>query len=262
MQLTVDGKTVFAATGGKGFDPALPVVIFVHGAGMDHTVWALQTRWFAWHGRSVLAVDLPGHGKSDGPALESIDAMAAWLIRLIDASGAETASLAGHSMGAFVSLAAAAVGQNRITNIALIGIGTEMPVHPDLLAAARSDDASAWDLIVSWGFGRPAHFGLNRAPGLWMQGGGRSLLARGTNGVLGNDLTACDAYKGATEAAAKVTCPTLILCGSRDQMTPPRTAAPLADATAGAKTIVLEGTGHMMPVEKPDETLDALIAAL
>ena len=222
MELTVDGKTVFAATGGRDFDPALPVVIFVHGAGMDHTVWALQTRWFAWHGRSVLAVDLPGHGKSDGPALESIDAMAAWLIRLVDASGAETASLAGHSMGAFVSLAAAAGGQNHVSNIALIGIGAEMPVHPDLLAAARSGDPSAWDLIVSWGFGRPAHFGLNRAPGLWMQGGGRSLLARGPDGVLGNDLTACDAYKGAAEAAARVTCPTLILCGSRDQMTPPR----------------------------------------
>jgi len=262
MELQVDEKNVFAATGGKPFDATLPVVVFVHGAGMDHTVWALQTRWFAWHGRSVLAVDLPGHGKSDGPALESIDEIAAWLNRLVDATGAENASLVGHSMGALAALAAAATGGDRISGLALLGVGAEMPVHPDLLAATESNDPAAWDLIVSWGFGKPAHFGLNRAPGMWMQGGGRSLLARSPDDVLGIDMAACDAYKGALEAAAKVICPTLIICGNRDQMTPPRASAPVADAIKGAQTIVIDGAGHMMMAEKPDETLDALIAAL
>jgi len=262
MELQVDEKNVFAATGGKPFDATLPVVVFVHGAGMDHTVWALQTRWFAWHGRSVLAVDLPGHGKSDGPALESIDEIAAWLNRLVDATGAENASLVGHSMGALAALAAAATGGDRISGLALLGVGAEMPVHPDLLAATESNDPAAWDLIVSWGFGKPAHFGLNRAPGMWMQGGGRSLLARSPDDVLGIDMAACDAYKGALEAAAKVICPTLIICGNRDQMTPPRASAPVADAIKGAQTMVIDGAGHMMMAEKPDETLDALIAAL
>jgi len=262
MELQVDEKNVFAATGGKPFDATLPVVVFVHGAGMDHTVWALQTRWFAWHGRSVLAVDLPGHGKSDGPALESIDEIAAWLNRLVDATGAENASLVGHSMGALAALAAAATGGDRISGLALLGVGAEMPVHPDLLAATKSNDPAAWDLIVSWGFGKPAHFGLNRAPGMWMQGGGRSLLARSPDDVLGIDMAACDAYKGALEAAAKVICPTLIICGNRDQMTPPQASAPVADAIKGAQTIVIDGAGHMMMAEKPDETLDALIAAL
>lgn len=262
MELQVDGKKIFAATGGKPFDASLPVVVFVHGAGMDHTVWALQTRWFAWHGRSVLAVDLPGHGKSDGPALESVDEIGAWLNRLVQATGAENASLVGHSMGALAALAAAATGGERISGLALLGIGAEMPVHPDLLAATRSNDPAAWDLIVSWGFGKPAHFGLNRAPGMWMQGGGRSLLARSPDDVLGIDMAACDAYKGALDAAAKVTCPTLIVCGNRDQMTPPRASAPLADAIEGAQTVVIDGAGHMMMAEKPDEALDALIAAL
>lgn len=262
MELQVDGKKVFAATGGKPFDPGQPVVIFVHGAGMDHTIWALQTRWFAWHGRSVLAVDLPGHGKSDGPAMESIDEIGAWLVRLIEATGAPSASLVGHSMGSLASLAAGATGGARVSALALLGVGAEMPVHPDLLAATKSNDPAAWDLIVSWGFGKPAHFGLNRAPGMWMQGGGRSLLARGPDDVLGLDMAACDAYKGAPDAAAKVTCPTLFVCGNRDQMTPPKAAAPLAGAIAGAQTVVIDGAGHMMMVEKPDETLDALIAAL
>jgi pimeloyl-ACP methyl ester carboxylesterase len=262
MELQVDGKTVFAATGGKPFEASLPVVVFVHGAGMDHTVWALQTRWFAWHGYSILAIDLPGHGKSDGPALESIDDIGAWLNLLIESTGATDAALVGHSMGSLAALSAAAAGGNYVSKLALLGMGAEMPVHPDLLAATRSNDPAAWDLIVSWGFGQPAHFGLNRAPGMWMQGGGRSLLARSLAGVLGIDMAACDAYKGALDAAAKVTCPTLILCGNRDQMTPPRASAPVADAINGSQTVVIDGAGHMMMAEKPDEALDALIAAL
>jgi pimeloyl-ACP methyl ester carboxylesterase len=262
MELLINEKKVFAATGGKPFDASLPVVVFVHGAGMDHTVWALQTRWFAWHGYSVLAVDLPGHGKSDGPALENIDDIGTWLNRLIKGAGATDAALVGHSMGALASLAAASSGGDRVSKLALLGVGAEMPVHPDLLAATRSNDPAAWDLIVSWGFGKPAHFGLNRAPGMWMQGGGRSLLARSPDDVLGIDMAACDAYKGALDAAANVTCPTLILCGNRDQMTPPRASAPLADAIGGAQTVVIDGAGHMMMAEKPDEALDALIAAL
>lgn len=265
MELQVDEKTVFAATGGKPFDAALPVVVFVHGAGMDHTVWALQTRWFAWHGYSVLAVDLPGHGKSDGPALPSIEDIGAWLIRLIAATGARDAALVGHSMGALAALSAAAAGGERVSKLALFGIGAEMPVHPDLLAAARSNDraarALAADLIVSWGFGRPAHFGLNRAPGLWMQGGGRSLLIGGPEGALGIDMAACDAFKDAVTAAEKVKCPTLIVTGDRDQMTPPKASAPLAAALADSQTVRIGGAGHMMMVEKPDEALDALISA-
>lgn len=266
MELQVDGETVFAATGGREFDPAQPVVIFVHGAGMDHTVWALQTRWFAWHGYSVLAIDLPGHGKSGGKPLSSIEDMGDWLLRLIEASGAGQAALVGHSMGSLAALAAAGTEGDAVWALALLGVGARMPVHPDLLAAAASHDPdvrkSAWDLVVSWGYGRPAHFGLNRAPGMWMHGGGRSLLARGTAGVLGNDMAACDAYTGAVEAAGNVGCPTLILCGDRDQMTPPKAAAPLRDALQVVALEVIPGAGHMMMVEKPDETLDALIAAL
>ncbi len=164
-------------------------------------------------------------------------------------------------MGALVALAAAADNE-RVASLALLGIGAEMPVHPDLLALAKAGDPAAWDLVVSWGFGKPAHFGLNRAPGLWMQGGGRLLLARGKPGLLGIDMAACDAWKGAVDAGGKVNIPTLIVAGDRDQMTPPKAAAPVAEAISGSKIFVLAGAGHLMMVEKPDETLDALIAAL
>ncbi len=259
MELTVEGKSVFAATGGKPFDASLPAVIFIHGAGMDHTIWALQTRWFAWHGYGVLAIDLPGHGKSDGPALESIDDMADWLGRLIGSCGAEKISLVGHSMGSLIALATAAQAGDRLSSLALLGVGAEMPVHPDLLAAAKSNDPAAWDLIVSWGFGRPAHFGLNKAPGMWMHGGGRSLLARAPADVLGIDMAACDVYKGAPDAAARVACPTVIIAGDRDMMTPVKAAMPLTEAIPDSKIVVLKGCGHIMMVERPDDSLDALI---
>ena len=261
MELNVDNNTVFAATGGKTFDPNLPAVIFIHGAGMDHTLWALQTRWFAWHGYGVLAIDLPGHGKSHGPALQSIDDQAAWVVRLVEACGAQNVSLVGHSMGSLTALSAAAQSGDRISRLALLGVGAAMPVHPDLLEATKSNDPAAWDLIVSWGFGKPAHFGLNKAPGMWMQGGGKSLLARTPDDVLGIDMAACDAYKSGLDDAAKVTCPTLIIAGDRDMMTPPKAAAPLAGEIPEVKTIILKDCGHIMMVERPDETLDALIEA-
>ena len=100
MKLTVNGRAVFATTGGTDFDPARPAVVFLHGAGFDRTVWRLQTRWFAHHGRSVLAIDFPAHGWSEGPALDSIAAMADWTAALLDAAGLKQAALVGHSMGA------------------------------------------------------------------------------------------------------------------------------------------------------------------
>ena len=76
MDLTVNGRKAYAYTGGKPFDPKLPAVVFIHGAEHDHCVWTLQTRYLAHHGRGVLAVDLPGHGRSDGPPLASVEEMA------------------------------------------------------------------------------------------------------------------------------------------------------------------------------------------
>src|SRR3954454_24961372 len=113
MELQVAGRAVYASTGGQAFAADRPSVVFIHGAGMDHTVWALQTRWFAHHGRNVLAFDLPGHGRSDGPALRTIGEMADWLLQALDAAGTAEAALVGHSMGALVALDAAARAPER-----------------------------------------------------------------------------------------------------------------------------------------------------
>lgn len=259
MELTVDGRKVHAATGGKDFDPALPAVIFVHGAGLDRTVWALQTRYFAHHGYGVLAVDLPGHGKSEGPPPDSIPAMGDWLAALIDGAGLRQAALVGHSMGSLVALECAARHGGKVRALALVGAAAAMPVHPDLLDAAGANDRSAYDAITYWGFSRPAQLGRDQAPGMWMVGGGVELLAHGPAGVLHNDLAACAAYKSGLESAARVTCPVRLILADQDSMTPLKRGKALADAFHEAETIIVPQCGHMLMAEQPDAVLDALI---
>ena len=141
MKLTVDGRAVFATTGGTDFDPARPAVVFLHGAGFDRTTWRLQTRWFAHHGRSVLAIDFPAHGWSEGPALDSIAALADWTAALIDAAGLKHAALVGHSMGALVALETAARFPDKVRALGLCGVAAEMPVHPEMLESAKANTA-------------------------------------------------------------------------------------------------------------------------
>jgi pimeloyl-ACP methyl ester carboxylesterase len=261
MELRVDGKRVFAATGGRAFDPAVPAVVFIHGAGFDHTAWQLQARYVAHHGRAVLAIDLPGHGRSDGPALGSIDDAVDWLGRLFDAAGVAKAALVGHSMGALIALAAAARLPDRVSALALLGVAARMPVHPDLLGAAERNEPRAGELIVDWGFGPAAHLGGHRAPGLWMMGGGLRTIGRSAPGVLATDLAACNAYERAEADAARVRCPTLFVLGIADKMTPLKGGLALAAKVAGARVARIDA-GHMMMIERPDATLDALREAL
>jgi pimeloyl-ACP methyl ester carboxylesterase len=248
MLLKVDGRQVNAATGGRTFDAAKPLIVFLHGAGMDHTVWQLPARSFAWHGYSVLAPDLPGHGRSEGPALSSVAAMAAWVAQLLDTAGVREAALD----------AAAALGE-RITRVALLGTAAAIPVHRDLLTAAREQPDTAYRMMTAWSFGARAKMGGNPAPGLWMTGAAMALFARNAAGVLATDLDACNAWKAGVDAAGKVRCPTLVLLGANDIMAPTKSGRALATLIAGSRTIAIEDCGHMMQAEAPDAVLDALI---
>lgn len=259
MELTVNGKRVHASTGGKEFDSSLPLVVFVHGAGQDRTAWVLQTRYFAYHGYGVLAVDLPGHGKSVGPPIETLPAMGDWLADLIAASGAGTASLAGHSMGSFIALECAANHPDAVRSLTLIGTAAQMPVHPDLLAAAETDDRSAHEAITYWGFSRGAQIGRDQSPGMWMVGSGMQLMASEPAGVLHAGLKACADYDGAADAAAKVVCPVRLILADQDSMTPLKRGKALADAFHDAETIIVPQCGHMLMAEQPDAVLDGLI---
>jgi pimeloyl-ACP methyl ester carboxylesterase len=258
MKLVVGGNEIYAATGGRTFDPKLPLVVFLHGAGFDHTVWHLLARWFAHRGASVLAPDLPGHGLSAGQPLRTIAAMADWTAALIAAAGAMGATIFGHSMGSLVALETAARHHSKVTALALICTAAEMRVSQALLDAAKADDHAAIDMVNLWGHGQRASLGGCLAPGVWMLGGGEKVLERAAPGVLHTDLAACNDYKDALSSAAKVKVPVIVVMGERDLMTPAKSGRELAAAISGARAVILPGAGHMLMSERSDEVLAAV----
>ncbi|MEM7337404.1 MAG: alpha/beta hydrolase [Actinomycetota bacterium] len=262
MIIDLDGQTVHAATGGVAPDGDDPIVLLVHGAGMDGTVWQLQTRYLAHHGYRPMAIDLPGHGRSSGDPIASVPELADWLGTVVDALDEGPVAVVGHSMGSFIGLELAARRPEAVTSLVLMGTAAAMPVHPDLLDAAENDLPAAAALMASWGHAKPAHIGLNPTPGLWMIGGARALVEVSASGALAVDFRACAAYDGAEAAAAEVACPVTILVGAEDKMTPPRAAAALAAHVPQASVITVPDTGHMMMIEDPRLVRVALLDAL
>ena len=157
-----------------------------------------------------------------------------------------------------VALEAAARTPSKVQALLLVGTAAAMPVHPDLLAAAAANSQDAIDMVNLWGYGYRAGLGGSAAPGVWMTGAGDSILRRARPGILHSDLAACDAYKTALDAAARVTAPTLVVAGQLDQMTPLKSARTLAAAIAGSTLTVLKGAGHMLLAEEPDALIDAM----
>jgi len=233
-------------------------VLFLHGAGMDHTAWGQHDRWFSHHGYNVLAPDLPGHGRSAGKLLPSIGEMADWTSALLDASGAKSAKLIGHSMGSLIALETAARHPGKVSALVLVGTSSAMAVGPDLLKAAEANDDAAIDMVSIWGLGFDAEIGGSLAPGLWMHGGAQRVLRHCAPGVLFADLSACNSYQDALAAGAKITVPTTLILGEKDMMTPIKAGKALASAIPNARTVVLKGAGHIMMAEKPDELLAAI----
>jgi pimeloyl-ACP methyl ester carboxylesterase len=226
---------------------------------MDHTVWQFQARTFAHRGYGVLSVDLPGHGRSEGPAPSTITDCTSNVAGMLDSAGVASAHIVGHSLGAFIGLELAAQYPQMVRSLTLLGVSESMPVHPDLLAAAEADDHLAFELLSSWGHTRTAHAGGHPTPGLWMMGSTMRLLERSRPGVLHNGLAACNAYDTAPDRAAEITAPTLVLIGEHDVMTRPRGAEALADAIPEATVVLVPDAGHMVMVERPDAVIDTLL---
>jgi len=261
MRLAVGTDEVYVYTGARALAPSRASIVFVHGAANDHSVWSLQSRYFAHHGRNVLAVDLPGHGRSTGAPLESVEAIAQWLVRVLDAAGVEHASLVGHSLGSLAVLEAAARAPARVDRIALLGPAVPMAVSEALMDAARGDDHVAYELIVGWSHSAAGQLGGNPVPGMWMTGTALRLMERTRPGGLAVDLGACASYANGLDAARALRCPALVVTGSRDLMAPAKSAEALIGALNGPRVVTL-ACGHAMMAEQPDEVLDALRAFL
>ncbi len=251
MNFDVQGRSTHADTGGSPFDPARPTWVFIHGALNDHAVWAPISGLGARHGFNMLALDLPGHGLSQGPALETVEALAGWLLAALDASGAARVTLIGHSMGSLVALEACLQAPGRVSALALLGSSYPMKVSAALLATARDDEAAAIDMVSQWSH---AAAGLADASRELMQ----RVAALNPHQLLYTDLNACNVYTNGEAAARAVSCPALFVLGSQDKMTPPKSATPLIKAIAHA-TVVQVDAGHQMMAEQPEAVLNALL---
>ena len=261
MQLDFRGATVNFATGGVQIDDSQPPVLMVHGAGMDRTVWSQQTRYLAHHGFAPMAVDLPGHGGSGGELLSTISEMADWVADLIQELDTGPVRLVGHSMGSLISLEVAARHTDAVERLILMGAAAAMPVHPELLGAAERNEILAPQLMTAWAHGTRAHVAGNPTPGLWMRSGCQALLERAGDGVIHNDLAACNSYE-AGDIAARITCPITVIVGSEDKMTPPKATAQLVAGFQEVDLRHLEGVGHMMMIEAPDRIREMMLSAL
>ena len=259
MQLQINAKSAFVYSAAHDVEAAKRSVVFVHGAGLDHSWWGLQSRYFAYHGFNVLAPDLPAHGRSAGPALASVPDMADWIGSLLQALNIGSASVVGHSMGALVALDFAARHPEQAERIALIGVAYPMKVSDGFLDAARRNDPSAYDMQTIWSHAAQVPLAGNPNPGMWMYGDTLARLSRLGPGVLHSDLAACNGYATGMESAARVRCPALFILGGRDVMAPPRAAQALAQAIPGAQAMTLAFSGHSLMAEAPGATLDALI---
>lgn len=256
MEFKINADTFYAYTAGKELKQLQPTVVFVHGAALDHSVWALQSRYFAHHGYNVLAVDLPAHGRSGGEPLNSFDALSAWLIQILDVLEIKSAALVGHSMGSLITLYAAAHYPERVSALSLLGTAVPMPVAEPFLNAARNDEHAGFEMENAW-----SHYsetGGNPLPGMWMLGQSIRLMETTAPGVQYADLKACNDYQTGNEDAAKITCPTMIIAGRDDKMTPPKAAHALATVIPGAQVQILQHCGHAMMAEQPDVVLDTL----
>jgi pimeloyl-ACP methyl ester carboxylesterase len=246
--LRLDGKKVFVAEE-IGEAPRADLLL-IHGAGMSHTLWERSMKPLARAGRRVFAIDLPGHGDSAGPPLDSIAAMAEWLTHAIAALGLERPRLAGHSMGALVALETVARMSWEIDGLALLSFVPEMRVDAKLLAEARSNPDSAARRLL-----RASFADMTRLPMFWN-------LFMTAPQSLANDLTACDAYRGADTAARQVRCPTLLLLGEKDRLTPSSQGRLFAGRLSDARLALLPEAGHLMILEEPEVTRAAMLTVL
>jgi len=222
MDVILEGHKTYAATGSREAQIGEPVIILIHGAGMDQTVWEFQIDRISVLNKRVLAVDMSGHGRSAGAPKETIGVMADWICGFMDSLEIGSASLIGHSMGALVALEAASRRPKLNENLVLIGVGAPMQVHPFVLAAARDQE--------------------------------RTYPAPNT---LENDLSICNDYAEGLDAAAKIQCRTLFILGRRDMMIPAKRGMALAEKIKDSQTVIIERCGHMMMSEAPDQVFDA-----
>lgn len=260
MYFEVNGIKTYCSNGTGNLDSNQKSVVFVHGAGFDHTTFVLASRHFARKKFNVYAIDLPAHGNSEGDPLDSIKAMSDWLYSALDELGVEKYALVGHSMGSLVSLQFASDHPDQLRSMVLVGTSIPMPVSDPLLNAAKENSHAAFDMANTWSHSKAAQLGGNENPGISMMMTGQRLYERSRKNVLYADLNACNNFTNSIELAKSIKTNTLVIVGEQDLMTAPIKALEVAESISNCRILRLSPCGHAMFAEQPNAVLDGLIS--
>ena len=249
-EVMIDGTAIACWVNDGGIKEGRKSIVFVHGSGGNHTLWEGQYK--ALQGEfNVAALNLPGHGLSGGTGERDVMRYVQWVKKTIAALGLRGPVLAGHSLGAAISLNFAIHEGYLLSAIVPVGGGLTMPVNPAILEKIHSDLPSVISMVVKFAISKP-----NRdAVGPYLQEG----LEQVNPDAFHGDLYACDRMD-ITKEAGKIAIPALVVCGDDDKMTPPGLSRSIAEAIPGARLALIEGAGHYVMREKPEEFNSVLAA--
>ena len=223
-------------------------LIFLHGSGGDHSAWSHQ--YAVLHKQyNVVALNLPGHGNSEGNGKSDIGSYCLWVKKLLDILQLNNIILVGHSLGAAITLQFALAYPQTIQGILTVGGGMKMPVNPSIFEFLKTNPTESVEIICKFSVAK-----ANREK--FMEPLMKS-LAQARIDVLQGDLSACDKFDVSQEIN-KISLKTLVICGAEDKMTPPEFSRQIAESISGANLCLIEGAGHMVMMEKPKEFNEAL----
>lgn len=241
--LNVNGRALHYAETGRGS----PALVLVHGAGGSHATWTRQLEGLADCAR-VIAIDLPGHGASEGDGCRSVGDYAAVVREFLVALGGPVV-LGGHSMGGAITQTLALAAPADLRGVVLVGTGARLRVFPKLFELMARDYAEGVEFLNGHAWSPSADAALPAA-------GRRALLETRATVTVG-DFTACDGFD-AMAAVAAIRLPALVIAGEDDRLTPPKYAEFLAASIPGARLVRIARAGHYLPLERPDEVNRAI----
>ena len=256
MKITIQNKSVYASDAGQGIENSKDTIVFLHGSGLSHIVWSLTEQFFSNKKFNVLSIDLPGHGNSEGPCLDSIEKIADWLEKVFEELKLKNIILVGHSQGCLEALEYSFKYKDRLKKIVFVGGSYRMPVNKDLIDLATDGDSDAVKLMMKWGFeGSKKFIGGNPVEKIIQS-------PRDISEILAIDLIACNNYKNGLEAAKAISCPTLLILGELDKMVHLEAGKKFSDLVKNSITHIINGSGHMIMIEKAFEMREKVLEFL
>ena len=256
MIFQLENKNIHASDSGQGIDINKDTIVFLHGSGLSHIVWSLAEQFFSSKNYNVLSIDLPGHGNSDGPCLDSIEKIADWMEKVFDKLKLKNLILVGHSQGCLEILEYSSRYKERLKKLVFIGGSYKMPVHPDLIELAQSGHSDAVKLMMKWGYeGSKKFIGGNPVEKIIQS-------PRDISEILAVDLNACNNYSNGSEAAKVIDLPSMLIFGELDKMVNLEAGKKFSNLIKNSTTHVIKGCGHMIMIEKAFEMREKILEFL